>query len=307
MKISLAIALFISFAAVEALGQASNGLVEKLSGTVFLRHDANAKEARLDSRWDTARRLYAGEQVRCEPGGFLRLRVGGRLKEIYGPSGWFTIPRPTSGQADPLQRALDEYGRRGGRDRGGEAPAIVVFSPSKGSAVSPGKFVISWKSLKAQCHASFTISDEAGDLVWKQDDVPGKAGVLNSAAVRRALRNYRSKLGEGPLNLTVNSSCGDETQSRFTLLKVADEQSLARELAHWNKDPGNLTRHVGRAAVFTQYKMFSQAAAEYEAALARAPQSSELLMRTIVAQRKVGNSARELALTKRLPVGIEVP
>jgi hypothetical protein len=53
--------------------------------------------------------------------------------------------------------------------------------------------------------------------------------------------------------------------------------------------------------------MFAQAAAEYEAALARAPQSSELLMRTIVAQRKVGNSARELALTKRLPAGTEVP
>src|SRR5688572_18925355 len=79
--------------------QGSTALVERISGTVFFRHDANAKQSRLDPKSDAARRLYPGEQVRCDQGGFLRLRVSGRLRNIHGPSGWFTIPREASGQA----------------------------------------------------------------------------------------------------------------------------------------------------------------------------------------------------------------
>jgi len=287
--------------------QGSTALVEKVSGTVFLRHDANAKQKRLDPKSDAARRLYPGEQVRCEPGGFLRLRVGGRLREIHGPSGWFTIPRATSSQADPLQKALDEYGRRGGRDRGGQAPTVVVFSPSDRSVVRPDIFTIRWVPLREKCETSFTIRDAGGEQIWRQEHVRGTAGVLKSVAAQRALRKYRSELGAGPLILTLTGSCGDETQSGFSLLRVTDEQSLKREIVQWDREPGSLTRHLGRAAVFTRYQMFPQAAEEYEAALARAPQSRELLLRTIVAQRRVGNSAREQELSRRLPAGTDLP
>lgn len=287
--------------------QGSTALVEKISGTVFLRHDANAKQSRLDPKSDAARRLYPGEQVRCEPGGFLRLRVGGRLRDINGPSGWFTIPREASGQTDPLRKALDEYGRRGGRDRGGKVPTVVVFSPSDRSVVRPDIFTIRWVPLKPQCDASFTIHDADGKQIWRQGHVRGTAGVLNSVAARRALRKYHREQGEGSLTLTLTGSCGEETQSAFSLLSLTDEQSLKREIVQWNKEPGSLTRHLGRAAVFTRYGMFPQAAEEYEAALAKAPQSRDLLMRTIVAQRRVGNSAREQELSKRLPAGTEVP
>jgi hypothetical protein len=308
ISLLLALVTVMSLSAPAARGQqGSAGLIEKLNGTVFLRHDGNAKETRLDPKSDVARRLYPGEQVRCEPGGFVRLRVGGRLKEIYGPSAWFTIPRKTGTQTNPLQKALDEYGRRGGRDRGDLAPTVALFSPSDRSVVTPELFSIRWLPLKTRCTASFIVRDANGEQVWRQDGVRGRAGMLNSVAARRALRRYRNKAGAGPLELTLTSSCGEETQSQFSLLGVADEQKTKRELAAWAKEPGNLTRHIGRAEVFHRYGLFPQAAAEYEAALSKAPRSRELLTRTIVAQRRIGNSAREQELSKRLPAGSELP
>jgi hypothetical protein len=53
--------------------------------------------------------------------------------------------------------------------------------------------------------------------------------------------------------------------------------------------------------------MFNEAADAYEAALAQAPESTQLLLAAIVAQRQVGNREREQALRKRLPSGTKVP
>jgi hypothetical protein len=286
--------------------QGSNALIEKVSGGAFVRHDASAKPIKLEQT-DVARRLYPGEQVRCEQGGFLRLRVAGKLRDVYGPSSWFTIPRATSSQTDPLQKALDEYGRRGGRDRGGPVPAVIVFSPSDRSVALPDLFTVRWVPSTKECETSFIIEDADGEKIWGQEHVRGTAGVLYSATARHALRKYRRVSGAGPLTLRLTDACGNETKVVFTLLAVTDEKLLGQELARWQKEPGNLTRHVGRGAVFAGYGMFPQAAEEYEAALAQAPQSLELLLRTIVAQRGVGNSAREQELTKRLPAGTEAP
>ena len=73
-------------------------LVETISGEVFLRSTINAKVVTLDPRLDLARRLYPGQQLRCNQGGRIRMRVHGRAKEIHGPSDWSTIPAAASGR-----------------------------------------------------------------------------------------------------------------------------------------------------------------------------------------------------------------
>jgi hypothetical protein len=290
---------------VAAAQTASTALVEKISGGAYIRHDAQAKPVKLDPHADLARRLYPGEQVRCEQGGFLRLRVGGKLRDINGPSGWFMIPRAGPGQSDPLQKVLDEYGRRGGRDRGDKLPALIVFSPSDRSVVRPDLFVIRWTQTK-ECELSVTIQDADGNQIFHQERVSGAAGVLTSNTARQALRKYRRVSGVGPLALVLADSCGADAKLAFSLLTSTDEKVLSKEIARWQREPGKLTRHLGRAEVLARYGMFPEAATEYEAALAQAARSIELLTRTIVAQRQIGNMQRARELTRRLPAGVSL-
>jgi hypothetical protein len=66
-------------------------------------------------------------------------------------------------------------------------------------------------------------------------------------------------------------------------------------------------RHLGRASIFSRYRVFPQAAEEYEAALNVAPNSQHLLERASLAHRLTGNSNREEELNRRLPVATNVP
>ncbi|MEN3336088.1 MAG: hypothetical protein V7641_5453 [Blastocatellia bacterium] len=285
-----------------ATQEGSIGIVEEIHGTVFWRSNPNAKPLRLDPGLDAARRLYTGEQLRCARGSLLRLRLNGKLKTLRGASAWFTIPLTAASRSDPLQAALDEYGRLGGRDRGS---SLQVFSPSDHSVVMPERFVIRWIPSAARCAIAFSIQD-GGSAIWQQNDVDGAVGSLAADAAKQALIDYRVKGEQGPLTLKLVDSCGSETHLAFSLLSIKSEQSLKQELAFWDKEPANLLAHLGRASVFNRYRMFPQVAEEYEAALGVTPNSRHLLIRTILAHRGTGNFNRAEKLEKRLPVGTNI-
>jgi hypothetical protein len=59
-------------------------------------------------------------------------------------------------------------------------------------------------------------------------------------------------------------------------------------------------RHLGIARAFTVHQMFTEAAEEYEAALKYAPDSTDLLRRTIAAHQRTGNTPREKELSAHL-------
>jgi hypothetical protein len=299
---SAVVVLVLPFMAICQEGSA--GFVEEIRGPVFLRQSAGAKAIRLDPKADVARRLYPGEQVRCDRRAILRLRLGRKIKNVGAGTGWFTIPRATRSRADALQRALDEYGRTGGRERG---EPLQVFSPSAHSVVMPRLFVIRWIPGTAKCTVSLAIRETEGKDVWRQNDIDGSSGSLDSDAARQALTIYRAGVGQGPLLLRLADSCANETLVSFSLLSVKSEAALKEELAFWDKRTGSLMLHLGRAYVFDRYKIFPKAAEEYEAALKVAPQSRELLIRTILAHRSTGNFARREQLTKRLPPGTTIP
>jgi hypothetical protein len=301
-----AVVMLVLPAIATAQQQGSAGLVEKVLGTAFLRHDAGAKQIKLDAKSDVGRRLFPGEAVRCVRGGTLRLQLGGKVKEIIGPSSWFTIPSSGSSESDAVQRALDEYGRLGGRERGDRRPPLL-FSPSDQSVALPKDFVIRWIPPKEKCAASLRIEETGGKAVWEQQNVDGAKGSLDSSSAKEALARYRGEAGLGPLFLKFADDCGDKDDLTFTLLSDEDERSLKQQLGQWDKEPGSLMPHLGRAWVFVHYGMFPEAAEEYEGALAIAPLSRELLIRTILAHRRTSNSAREQELTKRLPAGTAIP
>lgn len=280
-----------------ATGQSHVGaIVEKFDGKVLLKQ--NGKQLELNSKTDVARRLYAGDSVHCELNARLTLRIGGRTTELDDKSGWFVIPRSTT-QADPRQQAIDEYGRIGGRSRGPISNSILN-SPADDSMATPDFFFISWAPVERRCRISFTLEGPGGKRLWTDSGIEGAAGVLESDAAREALVNYRREFGGGEFRLKLIDSCGHSDQSNFGMLSTVQEQKLKTALALWDQEENELFARLGRASVFIQARMPPQAAKEYEAALALAPDSLDLIESTGGAERLTGNVRRARELEKRL-------
>ena len=295
----IGVVLILSFRSELIAQQGVSAIVEKISGTVLLKQ--NGKQITLNAKTDIARRLFAGDSVHCESGAKLSLRVGGRATELDDKSGWFVIPQPTS-QTDPRQRAIDAYGRIGGRSRGGPIPTSLVYSPADMSDVVPEFFVIRWTSFKSPCLQSLMIVDDRGKKLWEQARVNSAIGRLNSGSARQALVNYQAKSETRKLTLKFASACGTPDESTFYLLSLENEQKLKNELARWDKESDHLFAHLGRASVFGEARMSTLAADEYEAALALAPQSRDLIDSTAKAEGEAGNVQRMKQLEKRLTV-----
>jgi len=277
------------------------GIVQEIRGTAYWKKDAKTNEIRLDPRHDQARLLHVGEQVRSERGGVLQLLLCGGEKTIRGRSGWFAI---SATQECPNRKALEEYGRLGGRDRG---ETTQIFSPSNHGVITPDLFVIRWIPSAAKCTVSLAIKEIEGKVLWEEGDIDGSLGLWNSNKARQALTRYRADGEEAPLLLRLTDSCANQIDITFSLLSARSEASLKEELGRWDKNLVELMVHLGRAYVFESYRIFSGVAEEYEAALKVAPESHDLLIRTILAHRITGNYAREQELTRRLPRGTTIP
>jgi hypothetical protein len=301
LKVSAsAILILISFGQVFSQSRVA-GIVQEIQGATYWKKDNRANEVRLDPRHDLARILHVGEQVRSDRDGYLRLLLCGGEKTLRGRSAWFPI---SATQECPNRKALEEYGRLGGRDRGSPSQ---VFSPADHSATTPRLFVMRWIPAMAKCTVSLAIKDIEGKSIWEEEEIDGNLGAWNSSKAKEVLTRYRANGEESPLLLRLTDSCANQIDITFSLLSTQSEATLQAELAQWDKNPSTLMLHLGRASVFESYRIFSEAAEEYEAALKVAPESRDLLIRTILAQRSTGNFNREEQLRKRLPPGTAVP
>lgn len=280
-------------------------IIERVNGTVFWRQNAAAKSELLDRQSDAGRRLYAGEQVRCARGSSLAIRLGLKRRLLRG-TGWVSIPAAAFSQTDdPVKVMLDKYGDLGGAERTGEW--AQVFSPSDHSVVGPRGFVIRWTPTVQGCTFYLTIRNIESTIVWRRGDVNGASGFLEPGDARQKLTDYQAHGDLGPLTLTVDNSCGSQKFVTFSLLSVKNERSLKHDLAFWGKESGLLVYHLGRASVFSRYRMFPQVAEEYESALRTAPRSRDLLKRTILAHCQTGNFTLAMGLKKLLPARTDVP
>jgi hypothetical protein len=273
------------------------GIIVEIQGTTYWKKNNKTKAIKLDPRSDHARLLYVGEQVRSERNGLLRLVLCNEEKTISGQSSWFSIH--VSSEC-PNRKAFEAYKKVGGRSRGDK---IQIFSPSNHSVTTPEFFVIRWIPSTAKCTLTLAIREPEGRLLWEGDNVDGGLGLWDSRDARQALIKYRADGEEAPLLLRLSDSCANQIDVTFSLLSVKSETSLRNELKGWDKNDVKLMVYLGRASVFESYRLFPQAAEEYEAALKLAPESHDLLMRTIWAHRNTGNYARELELKSRLPAG----
>jgi len=281
------------------------GCIDQMRGEVYFKKTRSDAPSRLTKR-NAPKWLHVGDRLPCGPGGYVKICLCKRqstCREIKGPSGWYPIPRSPLSKDDPRWVALQHFGG-GGRPR---ASGVVIFSPADDSVKAPGRFTIRWVASDQDKNITLAIFDDTNKVIWREQVADGTAGHLASDSAREALLKYSREGGKGTLKLTLTRPDEQTEQVRFSLLSSESEQDLQTELIKWDREEASLLRHAYRAYSFSSRGMLTEAVEEYEAALAETPDSRDLLMATIMANRNIGNSPRANEFVKRLPPGTKLP
>lgn len=304
----LLLPLLLTLAARGAAAQERDaGIIERIVGSASLRSNDSASPVALDPSRDAARRLHVGESVRAGRRGLVVLILCGGVgrRELRAADGWFKIPERAECRGGD---AIAEYGNAGGRDRG----PLDVYSPADDEVIRPDAFTLRWKpSPELRSFTARLVKKEGMEEIWSEQ-VRGRGrrrGLLASAAARRALARQREQSRPTTILLRVEPAGGKSPDIgvTFQLLSRDGERELTRRLARWDAEGSPLMKRLGRAADFVLANMFTKAATEYEAALALAPRSRDLLVRTIQAQCEAANAPRVQTLKTRLPRGTPDP
>ncbi len=290
------------------------GIIQRVTGHCFLK-------AKMDSERPATPEtpVLEGHSFRCEAGGKLELELRtawGSHTVLDGKGEWWT-PTRVNGQPpksrDTMSKPLDQWFKLAGAPRGGFQ--TWVYSPPGGSedgAVWPAQFVFRWLPPDTAGNISLAIRDENGRKLWppgaeKAFRTPGATGQLLIPVVRDALLQYRNDGGHGRLTLVLTNPEDDESSVKFSVISMADEDSLQRHLEDCEGETG-LLRAVCRAYYFSELHLYTEAADEYESALRDiAPESSDLIRHAIVAHGMTSNVKREKELTKLLADREKVP
>ncbi len=279
------------------------GRIVSVQCDAHLQKNGTQADAQLASPRDLALGLSAGDRVQCRGAGYMEVLISSGTKKIIAADSWFTIPPlppdPAFPKADAvIAQSLANYGRAGAT-RGNAADSRILW-PSANGAVLPDRFVIRWTPVRQK--VSVAVMSEAKDVtIWGPTEVDGEAGLFKSGAFSSALAGYRAK-GGGPaliLTLTLGNS-SDWEEVRFSLLNAQQERELNAQLDYWEKHTEGLALRLGRGYSYSRFKLFADAADEYESALSSAPESRYLLKDAIQANRLAGRPSRAKELQARL-------
>jgi hypothetical protein len=270
------------------------GMITQVKGKGYWREKRGAPEKPIT---DPRMALVPGQVLRCEPGGLLEIALPSGTKRLACSAELFTVTWQPTGQQTPEARKFAElmriYSRPGASERGGEGGWLL--GPADNSVVDPGKFTIRWTPAAGTVALKLTGS---GRTIWHETLEDGGNGVFESPTARQALAAYSAAANPGPLTLAVSAD-GASGQVTFEVLTDDGRAKVESELKYWDRQESVFLRHVGRASVFINQRMYGEAAEEYEAALADSPDSSDLRAATIRAEKSAGNRARARELSAR--------
>lgn len=267
------------------------GIIEQIHCRAELMQRSGHNPIRLDAKRDIGRSLFPGESVRCTSPGTMQLLVFGRVVKINQPEIPYPIPyvRPShlNDEEQMRQSALEDYSRRGGRERSGEE--------FEGDSVAPQFFYI---VLPVNQAGSLLVSmqNNEGAEIW-HGNVSSSSGLLDSATARDAVSRYQQS-GGGPLTVLISQNGKPQQLKYFVLSRDAGKQ-LEAALTIWDSEPSTLMRHIGRASVFSQALLFEAAGQEYEDALGEAPESENLRQAAVEEYMHAGDDYRANRLAAR--------
>lgn len=284
-----------------AQGSERLGYIETVHGKVFLKR-ADGVIRQLSPTHDLARLVYADDRVRAEGGGWIRIQTGAELVKVPLDKDWMAIPRGAKSIPKKIEVALERYGRIGGRPRSVETRSHTsVIAPAHDSAVAARWFVIELVPGESDCSVSLELRDMNRVVLWRVDG--HRVSMKLDAGPPREKVAARQAEARVRLELEPTGDCIDSRIVEFELLSRDEENALGEELATWDEAThGVLLSRLGRASVFAEYDLHREVAAEYEAALVAAPQSIDLLARTIAAHDMIENLSRKAELVQKLNV-----
>lgn len=279
------------------------GRIVSLNCDARLQKNGAQTEAQLSSSRDIALGLFSGDRVQCTGAGYMEVLVFSGTKKITALEGWFSIPPlppdpPYLNANAVIAQSLANYGRAGATR--GNADDSRILWPSANCAVLPDRFVIRWTPVPQKI--SIAVMSESKDVtIWGPSEVDGAAGSLKSVPLSSALAAYKVKAGSPFLVLTLTlANSSDWEEVRFSLLNAQQEQELNAQLDYWEKHTQGLALRLGRGYSYSRFKLFADAAEEYESALSSAPGSRYLLEDAIEANRLAGRPSRAKELQTRL-------
>lgn len=200
----------------------------------------------------------------------------------------------------PLAEELKKFRTAGRNDRPDRGNYLLPLSDI--GVYRPETFVIRWRASARRGKLSLSIQDERGVSVWSEQ-VDEAKGTHSSAGMRAALERAQA---EGRLNLSVTAQTASKTlgggrydEFQFRLIPADAEMKLSGELASWDEESG-VMHHLGRAGSLSAYKLYTEAADEFERALRLSPTDIDLTRMTISAQSYALNRRRVVELCRRL-------
>jgi hypothetical protein len=281
-------------------GEELRGVVNEVKGKAYLwRKNGNSDE--LISRANINLTLHRGDQLKCAAGGELIITVCGNRLKITSekPYPLSSIDALSPAQRNAARVIFDSFKSRS-RKRSGDF--LLFPAEDNTSVVRPDTLVIRWKQLDPPPFPLSLRIMEGDEVLWKRENIDSGAGELSSAEIREMLNKLRNDNSTHEVKLKIQSERGISMVT-FRVLSLNDERSLENELSKYDKE-SEILRHMWRAYVYNQHGLAIDAAAEYEAVLAAAPESIEVREAAIAIQKWAGDQKREKELELKLPKGV---
>jgi hypothetical protein len=272
------------------------GIISDITCSAKIMEAGSPTQQDLTSEHDKHRPVASGDKLRCTDAGKIVVQEGTRNQTItnkgVGNDDWVVVQR--SPILNTITQDFDSAMTRG-------SDGQPIYSPPSGGAVRASDLVVRWNPWPGIDQVTISIWPEATQQKFCCDGTfDGKQGSLELAELRKLLMRLRERNPDDrKVVLNISASALRDYLVKFSVLSATEETQLDAELATWENKNG-LFRHLGRAYAFSNYRLFTQAAEESEAALALAPESPYLLLSSIEAEHRTGNAAPLKDLEHRL-------
>jgi hypothetical protein len=242
------------------------GVIADVACTADLK-ETSGQVQRLPKGRDLDLPVSAGEQVQCTGAGDLSLALPGELKRLTARDKWFTIREgPSTGSILGFSEP-----------RVTRAPVPLLFSPAEHGIVRAEHATIRWRAAPDMGDVTFTLRVRGGTRVLCcKNTYSGSTGRIDAPELREAFRSHRGSQPARELRLTMRERQGDEHSVEFFVLSAARDAELLRKLTRWSQ-PDAMVRHLGRASVFTEFRLMDEAWLETQEALKDAPNNPVLM------------------------------
>jgi len=273
------------------------GNIVKVKGRAYIK-DPGKPQRELPAG-DKKVPIFAGQELGCISKCSISFTVGQTERTIT--QGTYIIPNLLK-RRPPSNDSISAGSKtRGAKD--------ILLSPVEREVgvVRPESFKFRWKILRSGERlvniSPLTIwlnECKNVDNIWSESNIDYKQTYFSSEIVKDLLKKKQKLDTTESIEVVVASESFSKKQRFcFDIISVSDERRLQDELKQ-SDSYDDLVRHTERGYIFHKFKLYDDAAEEFEASLRISPSTDYLLAETIRTYYTLGDVDRIGELLKRL-------